>query len=272
VIARTDPYNVVLDITPSMAARWLEGNTHNRPISQGHVERLAREMKAGRWRLTHQGIAFSPSSRLLDGQHRLWAVVLADVTVTMRVFFNEPPENIECLDGGLARSAAHRMSLSQRFGQDINYKHLATLRCMVRGLNPQQRMSYGEEAELLARHMEAICFSLRHLKMTERARGVGTAVTRAVVARAWYSIDPEKLVHFCTVLRTGLATCPADEPIILLRDYLVASEKGRGALAVIREHYGKTERALKAHLAGESLGRLYAVASELFPLPEEVRR
>jgi hypothetical protein len=269
VIASSDPHNVVLDITPSMAARWLEGNTHNRPITQGHVERLAREMKAGRWRMTHQGIAFSPNGRLLDGQHRLWAVVMADVTVPMRVFFNEPGENIECFDGGLVRSAAHRMSLGQRFGQDIDHKHLAAMRCMVRGLDPKQRLAYGEEAELLAKHMDAVCFALKQLTMTERARGVATAVTRAVVARAWYSIDHDRLAHFCRVLKSGLATGPGDEPIILLRDYLVASDKGGNALAVVREQYGKTERALKAYLLGESLGRLYAAAAELFPLPEE---
>jgi len=106
-----------MEVTPSMAARWLEGNTHNRPVNNGHVERLASEMKAGRWRLTHQGVAFSPGGRLLDGQHRLWAIVMADVPVKTRVFFNEPAENIEYYDGGLIRNNADRMSLSKRFGK-----------------------------------------------------------------------------------------------------------------------------------------------------------
>jgi len=91
-----EPYNVVMDITPSQAFAWLEGNTHNRPLDQAHVERLARDMKAGRWRLT----------LLVDGQHRLWAVIEADVTVPMRVFFNEPPESRHVLDTG-GRVQAH---------------------------------------------------------------------------------------------------------------------------------------------------------------------
>lgn len=268
MITTQEPYCSVMAITPSMAARWLEGNTHNRPVNQGHVERLAREIKAGRWRLTHQGIAFSPGGVLLDGQHRLWAIVMADVQVTIRVFFNEPPENVEYLDGGLLRSAADRMSLSDRFGHDVDHKHLAALRCMVRGLDPRQQLSYGEETDLLASHMGAIRFAMEHLTMTERARGVSTAVTRAVIARAYYSVDHVKLAHFCRVLRTGLATGPVDEPIIMLRDYLVQMEKGRNSLAVAREQYGKIERALKAHLLGETLAKLYAVTNELFPLPQ----
>ena len=265
----TEPHNAVMEVTPTMAARWLEGNTHNRPVNPGHVERLASEMKAGRWRVTHQGVAFSPGGRLLDGQHRLWAIVMADVPVKSRVFFNEPAENIEYFDGGLVRNNADRMSLSKRFGSDIDHKHLATLRCMVRGLKPFARLSYSQEADLLARHLDAICFAMKHMTMSQRARGIATAVTRAVIARAYYSIDHTRLIHFCQVLRTGLCSGPHDEPVILLRDYLVQNEKARNDLAVLRECYGKIERALKAYLLGENLTRLYAVSAELFPLPEE---
>ena len=52
------PYNVVMEIGPDMAARWLDGNTHNRPVKQTLVDRFVRDMQAGRWQLTHQGIAF----------------------------------------------------------------------------------------------------------------------------------------------------------------------------------------------------------------------
>ena len=270
MITRTDPYNVVMEVTPSQASRWLEGNTHNRAINQGHAERLAREIRAGRWELTHQGIAFSAGGVLLDGQHRLWAIVMADVAVPMRVFFNEPARHIEYIDGGLARGAADRINLSDRFGRDIGRKHLSTLRYMVRGLRPNQRLAYGDEADLLARHVAAIDFAHRHLKMTQRARGVSTSVTRAVVARAYYGVDHDRLAHFCEVLRSGLATGPDDEPIILLRDFLSRTEKGSGDLAAIRERYGKTQRALKAHLHGEELTRLCATNTELFCLPEEM--
>jgi hypothetical protein len=272
MVASSLPHNVVLNVTPSMASRWLEGNTHNRSINNGHVDRLVREMKAGRWQLSHQGIAFSPSGRLLDGQHRLWAIVMSGVTVPVRVFFNESPQAIETYDGGITRSTSDRMSLGGRFDRDIDHKHLATLRCMVRGLRPVQRLSYGDEADLLARHLDAICFAMKHLTTSERARGVATAITKAVIARAYYSVDQSKLIHFCKVLRTGFAGGSEDESIIMLRDHLVQSEKARNALCVVREQYGKTERALLAFLRGERLVRLYAVTTELFPLPEEMRK
>ena len=143
---------------------------------------------------------------------------------------------------------------------------------MIRGLDPQIRLAFSRESDLMVRHIDAVNFAMKSLKMTERARGVSTSVTRSVVARAYYSVDHDTLKHFCTVLRTGLATSELDEPIILLRDFLVRTEKGRSALSVVREQYGKTERALKAYLRGEKLARIYATATELFPLPEETTR
>jgi hypothetical protein len=93
LFARTERYSQVLEMTPALAEDFLTHcNTHNRTLADAHVETLANEMRAGRWQLTHQGIAFSPNRVLLDGQHRLWAVVMSGVTVPMRIFINEPPE------------------------------------------------------------------------------------------------------------------------------------------------------------------------------------
>ena len=34
-----DPYNVVMEVSPDLATRWLEGNTHNRPLRDTVVDR-----------------------------------------------------------------------------------------------------------------------------------------------------------------------------------------------------------------------------------------
>ena len=131
---RNDPYSVVLDVTPELAATWLsECNTHNRKLVDAHVDRLARDMKAGRWRLTHQGIAFSTNRVLLDGQHRLWAVILSETTVRMRVFFNEPAESLHAIDSIRPRTNDEIISLAGTIGT-VSKSELATLRAMLVGL------------------------------------------------------------------------------------------------------------------------------------------
>lgn len=65
-------------ITPDIAAMWLrECNNGNRAIKQGVVKKYAQDIIEGNWRITHQCIAFDSTGHLVDGQHRLSAVVLA---------------------------------------------------------------------------------------------------------------------------------------------------------------------------------------------------
>lgn len=94
----------VLDVTPTMAQKWLNQNTDNRRIRPRYVEKLAEMMKRGEFILTHQGIAIAPGGRLLDGQHRLLAVVESNATVTMLVNTDVGEETFAYTDTGERRS------------------------------------------------------------------------------------------------------------------------------------------------------------------------
>lgn len=63
-------------ITPAQAAEWLEtSNTHNRRIRPNQTKNLSWDMEEGNWYFTGDTIKFSPDGVLLDGQHRLKAIV-----------------------------------------------------------------------------------------------------------------------------------------------------------------------------------------------------
>jgi hypothetical protein len=263
------PYNVIIEVGPDMAARWLDGNTHNRPIRQSVVDRFARDMMAGRWRLTHQGIAFDSDGVLIDGQHRLWAIVISAVTVRTRVFFNEPLENMKAVDIGLVRSNFDVLHLAGDAG-DMTTGHLATLRAMLAGDSLHSpRFTVGEEADLLAKHAVAVNFAMEHLGVC-RYKGVASATIRGVIARAYYSAEHAKLMHFCDVLKTGCSPDEEDAPIMLLWQFLVSNAAAGKAQAVRRIRYAKAERALMAYLRGERISQLRAIGDEIFPLPEDV--
>lgn len=93
-------------ITPEMAAMMLETNTNNRPTRLKHVWNLASDMRSGAWQLTHQGIAFDSTGRLIDGQHRLRAVIEAGVSVQMSVTRGCSPQSFAILDQGANRSTS----------------------------------------------------------------------------------------------------------------------------------------------------------------------
>lgn len=259
-----------MDISPE-DAEWIltKANSHNRRVSDAWVSELARRMAAELWRLTHQGIAFDVNGTLIDGQHRLWGVFESGCTVPMRIFLNEPCEAMEAIDTGRARTADEVISLAGGMGT-VTPKHVATLRVVLAGLGTYVRRSPVEEGDLLRRHWDAICFALEALP-SARFRGVANAVTRAVLARAWYSVDTGRLRRFADVLRAGIGSEESDAPITLLLKYLIAlSGSGKRGSAEHRECYAKTQRALLAYLNGENLRYLKATTTELFPLPTEV--
>jgi hypothetical protein len=265
----TDRHSRVIDMTPALAEDLLtHSNTHNRRLVDAHVELLAGEMRTGRWQLTHQGIAFSPNRVLLDGQHRLWAVVFSNVTVPMRVHLNEPEEALSVIDTGKARTNDQLLSLAGGIGH-VGRPELATLRAMLCGGCGSKRRSAGEERDLLVRHRAAVSFAEEAFSGKRAFRGVATSPVKAVVARAWYSADRILLRHFADVLQTGVPRGEGDQPVLLLFQYLVGAGNGRAARPELRERYAKTERALTAFLRNERLGRLYALPEEAFPLRDQ---
>jgi hypothetical protein len=65
-------------VTPEIAKKYLERNTENRTLRPHWVNTLALAIKNNEFITTHQSIAFSKSGRLLDGQHRLHAIIQAN--------------------------------------------------------------------------------------------------------------------------------------------------------------------------------------------------
>ncbi|MGW9453042.1 hypothetical protein [Streptomyces sp. NPDC055632] len=104
----------IVMITPELAADFLSRETHNRRLDRSYVALLAASILRGHWQLTHQGIAMDgplSTGTVIDGQHRLHAVVKAGVAVPMVVFEHMPRETFSVLDTGRRRSSADALSL-----------------------------------------------------------------------------------------------------------------------------------------------------------------
>lgn len=79
----------VEDITPAIAKEYLKFNTDNyrkmTHMSRRVIKRYADDMVNGRWELNGVPICFGKNGVLKDGQHRLAAIIMANVTVKMAV-------------------------------------------------------------------------------------------------------------------------------------------------------------------------------------------
>ena len=129
--------------------------------------------------------------------------------------------------------------------------------------------SPAEVSQMLQVHRDAIDFAVSNLPTVTSAQGINIATTRAVVARAYYTVDRSLLKDFCRKLTTGIVTSPDEAVIVALRLHLQANRGSSYSQRVQR--YGKVQRVLSAWLRGENPSRIYPASIEQYPLPEEVK-
>ena len=254
--------------TPEWCQWALESfNTHNRRLMDKVIERYAADMRAGNWQCIHQGISFSePPTAIIDGQHRLWAVVKSGVNVIMRLFTNEPMAGQLVTDDQAIRAASDALTLA---GYPTTKQEAAIANAMLAGTRMGVgafRMSKTILQEFLATHHDAIAFALSFY--TRKTKGF-TASTMAAIARAYYYAEKEKIAPFVETLLTGIPA-RSDETLncaLALRRFLiesnVAGSSGRA------ESYRKTQKMLRAYLDGLSLSKCTGTDIDLFPLPTQ---
>lgn len=117
-------------VTPEIARAWLARNTDNRNLRDGLVRQLAADMKNGAWMPNHQGVAIRADGTLLDGQHRLSAIVMSGVSVWMLVFTNMPVSvegvkgtMMDSIDRGAPQSVADVLRLGHGVNANPNLAH-----------------------------------------------------------------------------------------------------------------------------------------------------
>ena len=70
----------VAHVNAEMAEEWLKRNTDNRPLRPSLARNYRDELLRNKWRVNGEPIIFASDQTLLDGQHRLQAIVMAETT------------------------------------------------------------------------------------------------------------------------------------------------------------------------------------------------
>lgn len=116
----------LIKLTPKMAEELLQRNTANfRPLSTRLAERYAEDMREGRWKFNGDTICFSSDDGvLIDGQHRLWAVVLSGKTIDV-ILVDVPSSSAMTKDVGCRRKTGDYL-------RHEGYDHVTTLASAAR--------------------------------------------------------------------------------------------------------------------------------------------
>lgn len=99
-------------ITPEGARQLLESNSGNRTLNKHIIERYRNDMIHGRWRPNGSSISVGPDGRLLNGQHRLSALIEADVAIEFVLVYEDTDDVFSTLDIGITRPTSTILTMS----------------------------------------------------------------------------------------------------------------------------------------------------------------
>lgn len=101
-------------VTPQKAKEWLALEVdNNRKTNHSRVESYARQMLSGCWmENTGETIKFNKSGKLIDGKHRLMAVVKSGKSITFHVNHEIDNDVINVLDSGFVRNTGNILTIN----------------------------------------------------------------------------------------------------------------------------------------------------------------
>lgn len=91
-------------IDPPKAEQLLDTMVANRKVSHVIVGKYIDDMQTNNWFVTNQGIGIDSQGRLIDGQHRLWAIIESGRAVKMLVVRGINPQAFRALDSARNRT------------------------------------------------------------------------------------------------------------------------------------------------------------------------
>jgi hypothetical protein len=193
-----------VEITPEIAQKLLDCNIdNNRPISSAYVSSYAKKMREGQWGFSSP-LIFSSHGALIDGQHRLNAVIKAKIAQKFIVIVGLPDETAGNIDRGRRRTA---IDVSTMAGLSwVKGKHTSTAKFMTATLDAEKNYKVKESFEtedllpFLEKYHEGIIFAVDVVGL-HGDNSLGTIMS--VIAKAYYSHPDmrQRLWEFGTCLK-----------------------------------------------------------------------
>lgn len=218
----------VVTVTPEMAMALLEHNKLNRPLNQQHVQRLAHQIEAGKWKFNGDTLKLSTNKDVLDGQHRLWAVIEAQKPIETCIVNDISPDAFATIDTlRKPRSGADVLSLA---GVE---RHRTTIATALQWLTRWQRgviAEYHKPGNRIENSDIEVAYNANPgiMRAAERASALRGLTSCGVVAFFYFVVNnrnPELAERMLSTLENP-AGVSVNDPFFRLRVYLT-SDAGR---------------------------------------------
>lgn len=255
-------HSVLVEVTPEMAAEFLERNTFNRPVSDYWVRQYVKSMQEGSWSAGTQ-ITFDDNGVLADGQKRLVAVVRSNTTQCFFVAFNVPADFRGNVDVGQPRGLEHRLSLT---GTPANRELVGAARIYAEAPFISQNRA---DQEVVRRAIE----TQRDRLTWACSLGIRNAAVNGTLARASHYVSEEILEEFARSFNTSICYDPNRNSAAMLKNFSIRNRNiFSGSNPVNRNtSYKFTQAAIKSFEQARPISRCREVQADIYSLPSEVR-
>lgn len=222
-------------VTPEMAERYLAGNSKNRPLSRHIVEKYAGAMRRGEWMANGEPIIFGKHGNLIDGQHRLEAIILSRVPVTLAIVTGVDDEAFKTINCGHKRQIGHMFAAAG----EKNATLLAGALSMLWRYRFSSNLVKGKDTVLTTQQ----AFNLRdaHPRMRDSVSFVSCLRTAIKLIRPSMSCAlhyeasfgtsqrPDLAATFFATLEKGVYSGDGD-PVRFLRERLISNSMAKAKL------------------------------------------
>jgi hypothetical protein len=209
-------------VTPTLASKWLKdfNYTDNRPIAIGWVDYLARQMDKGLWQDNGEPLIFDGEGNLLDGQHRLAAVIKSGKQQTFDVRRGVETHAFTTIDQGRNRSPAQVLGM-------LGVKNASTVASICRLIYNWEvsgqpfvgRRISPDEIQLVRDLYEGEVEAATQVTIGCRRDVPAPASIIGFCAYLFTKVSKRKAEAFFRTLKEGVADSPKD-PALVLRNRL----------------------------------------------------
>lgn len=212
-------------ITPEIARAMLNANQNNRKLTPAIVDRYARILEAGEWKVNGETVKQDVNGELKDGQHRLAAIEKTGIAADLFVVRGLALDVFDTIDTGKARTSADALFSS---GVESN----ATLVAAIANL----AIKIETGTVRINRYIEPHAvrqWVLDHPEVQESASLVkklpflGYSPVLGLVHYRAVKGDKAKAEKFFQALETGEGLKRGD-PAYALREMLIKNKRDRG--------------------------------------------
>jgi len=222
------------EITPALAKQWLGINHRNRRLSNPTVTRLAGVILRDEWMEDcTDAIGLDTDEGVVNGQHRLNAIIEADRTVRALVLRNVNPEVIKIIDQGMHRTFAQLLEMNGYSYPTIVAGAVEWIYKMThdfeRSTPTAAKATVPQLLDVLNEHPNIVNSLDPAFTVWQKTRVDRPMLTAYHYAFA--SVDADQADEFYELLATGIGV-GGDTPVYTLRErYLAEQAKADGKKA-----------------------------------------